>query len=393
MNNEKVKSNIWKFYLANFFREWMFIIPVVVLFWQENGLSLTQIMLLQSLFAISIVVFEVPTGVIADKWGRKQSMIFGSLFLIAGAIIYGFGHNFLQFFFAEATWGIGACFFSGADVAFVYDSLKQTKKVKDFKKVLGNAKSFGYLAAGISGIIGGFVAVYSMRLNWFLTAIGMFFLFFIVLAYVEPKHFEKIGKKKYLKHTAESFKEAFTNKNILFMLLFYSFLAVIARISLWFYQPYLKASGWNIAYIGIIWASFTLFAIFGSKSAHKLEKHLGVSKSLWFMIILSTLSLIFMSYWFVLFGIIFIYLQQFLRGFNPPVLSDYTNQHLSAGKRATLLSIQSFSGNLLFAIIGPFFGWFADTFSLKFALFLTGVIFFLAFALLMLWNFKRNKLK
>jgi len=100
-----------------------------------------------------------------------------------------------------------------------------------------------------------------------------------------------------------------------------------------------------------------------------------------------------MSYWFVLFGIIFIYLQQFLRGFNPPVLSDYTNQHLSAGKRATLLSIQSFSGNLLFAIIGPFFGWFADTFSLKFALFLTGVIFFLAFALLMLWNFKRNKLK
>jgi MFS family permease len=89
----------------------MFIIPVVVLFWQENGLSLTQIMILQALFAMSIVIFEVPTGVVADKQGRKRSMIYGSLFLILGALIYSLGHNFFQFFIAEFTWGIGACFF------------------------------------------------------------------------------------------------------------------------------------------------------------------------------------------------------------------------------------------------------------------------------------------
>jgi len=391
--NKKISSNIWKFYLANFFREWMFIIPVVVLFWQENGLSLTQIMLLQALFALSIVAFEVPTGVIADKLGRKQSMIFGSFFLIAGSMIYGFGHNFFQFFIAEAIWGIGACFFSGADTALVYDSLKQTKREKDFKKILGNAKSWGYLAAGISGIIGGFVAVYSMRVNWFLTAIGMFLLLFIVLLYKEPKHFEKLQEKNYWKHTKESFKDAFDNKNILFLLLFYSLLAVIARISLWFYQPYLKAAGWDIVYFGMIWATFTIFAISGSKFAHNIEKYLGVSRSLWLMIIISTFSIIFMGYWFALFGLIFIYMQQFLRGFNGPVLSAYTNQHLSSEKRATLLSIQSFSGNLLFVIVGPAFGWIADTFTLKVALIFTGVIFFVAFSSLMIWNWRRNKLK
>ena len=388
--NKQVSANVKKFYLANFFKEWMFIIPIIVLFWQANGLSLTQIMILQALFAISIVVFEVPTGVVADRWGRKQSMIFGAFFLIVGALIYSFGHNFTQFFIAEFTWGIGACFFSGADQALVYDSLKQNKKEKDFKKVLGNAKSWGFFAAGLSGIIGGFVASgISMRFNWVLTSLGMFFLLFTVLSYKEPKHYEKIQKKTYWKHTLESFKEAFNNKDILFLLLFYSFLAVISRISLWFYQPYLQQSGWNIAYFGIIWASFTLFAIIGSKSANKVESFLGVSKSLWLMIILSTVSIIFMSYWFVLFGVLFIYMQQYLRGFIGPVLGDYTNKNLSSEKRATLLSIQSFSGNLLFAILGPLFGWFADAFSLSRALLLTGVLFFIAFFGLMLWKWQR----
>jgi len=390
MNNlkKKISENIKKFYWASFFREWMFIIPVVVLFWQQNGLSLTQIMILQSIYAISIVLLEVPTGVIADKWGRKQSMILGALFLILGTIIYGLGHNFLQFILAEVVWGLGGCFFSGADSAFVYDSLKQIKKEDTFKKVLGNAKSWGYLAAGVAGIIGGFVATYSLRLNWFLSTLGMIFLFLVVLSYNEPKHFEKVHKKSYWKHTKESFKEAFNNKNILFLLLFYALIMTVAKISLWFYQPYMAASGINIAYFGIIWASFTLFAILGSKSSHNVEKYLGASNSLWLMIFLSTLSLIFMSYFFVIFGIFFIYFQQYLRGFNGPVLNDYTNKQLSSENRATLLSIQSLAGNLLFAIVGPIFGYLADKLSLSSALLITGVIFLAVFAALMLWRKK-----
>jgi MFS family permease len=282
-------------------------------------------------------------------------------------------------------------FFSGADSALIYDSLKQNKQEENFKKVLGNAKSFGYLAAGLSAIIGGFIAsAINMRFNWILTSIGMFFLLFIVLTYNEPKHYEKIQKKSYWKHTLESFKEAFNNKDLLFLLLFYSFLAVIARTSLWFYQPYLKQSGWNIAYFGIIWASFTIFAIVGSKFSHRIERYFGNSKSLWLMILISTLSLIFMSQFLFLWGLLFIFCQQFLRGFNPPVLADYTNRHLSSEKRATLLSIQSFSGNLLFVIIGPIFGKIADLYTLSTALLLTGVIFFLAFVILMVWNKKRN---
>jgi MFS family permease len=153
----------------------------------------------------------------------------------------------------------------------------------------------------------------------------------------------------------------------------------------------MKESGWGIALFGIIWASLNVFAIIGSKSAHRLDLFLGERKSLWLIIILLSFSTLLMGYWFSLFGLIFIYLQQFIRGFSPVVISDYTNKHLTQEKRATLLSIQSFAGSLMFVIIGPIFGWIGDTFSLGVSLKTAGIFTFLSFLILMVWNKFRNK--
>lgn len=387
----KIINNIKKFYWFSFLREWIFWVPVVVLFWQANGLSLTEIMVLQSLFAISIVLLEIPTGVVADKVGRKQSLVLGSFFLIIGFTTYFLGYNFWQFFGAEFILAIGAGFISGADSAFVYDSLKQTKKERDFKRVWGNSNSFGYFAAAITSIIGGFIAVYSLRLTWVPSIFGMVILFFVALSFTEPKHYKRVAQEKsYLQHTKESFKEAFTNKNLLFLLLFSSLLFVVSRTSLWFYQPYMNQSGLPLAYFGIVWASFSIFAISGSKSANRLENKLGERWSLWFIIIAMFLSLVFMSYWFAIFGIVFIFLQQFVRGFSHPILQDYTHKHLNSEKRATLLSIQNMSGSLMFAVLAPLYGFFADKYSLSTALLIISISSFVAFSLLMLWNRRRN---
>jgi len=389
--NKQLLGNTKKYYLFHFFRECQFIIPVIVLFWQANGLSLTQIMLLQSIFAIGIVLFEVPTGSYADKVGRKQSVALGAFIIFIGAIVYSIGFNFWHFAIAETVWALGTCYISGANSALIYESLKQNKKEGNFKKVWGNVQSFGYLAAGIMGAIGGFVAVYSLRLDWVLVAVAMFFMFLVALTLKEPKHLKPVEEKTYWKHIKESFKEAFTNKDLLFLLLFFSLLTTIGRISLWFYQPYLQQSGINVVYFGLIWASFTVFAILGSKSAHKVEAWLGERWSLWMMIIFYTLACVFMSYWFIAFGFVFIFMQQFIRGFNSPVLQDYTNKHLDQEKRATLISIQSLAGSMLFAIVGPIYGWMADKYSLNSTLLATGVSFFIAFSLLMMWNKWRKR--
>jgi MFS family permease len=196
-----------------------------------------------------------------------------------------------------------------------------------------------------------------------------------------------------LKHTLESFKKVGTNKNLLFLVLFHATLAVVLKISLWFYQPYMLKAGIPMLYFGIAWASLNIFSIAGSKLAHRVEGFLGVNRSLWLIILLSTLSLAFMSYWIVLFGMIFIFAQQFARGFAPPVVLDYTNKHLSSEKRATLLSIQSFAGGLSFAIFAPLYGWIADAYSLSTALIATAASFLVIFIILMIWKKTLDKKK
>ncbi|MBI5733910.1 MAG: MFS transporter [Candidatus Kerfeldbacteria bacterium] len=391
---EKILSNVKKFYWFSFFSEWVFWIPVVVLFWQKNGLNLTQIMVLQAVFALAVVILEVPTGVVADRLGRKKSLLLGAAFRIIGFTAYALGFNFGQFMVAEVILAGGASFISGADTAFLYDSLKQVNKESQFKKVRGHSNSLGYLAAALTSIVGGVIAVYSLRLTWWLSVVGMICLFLVALTFIEAKPAnEPRPKESYLKHLADCFKESLHNKNFLFLLFFYSILTLFARVSLWFYQPYMKVSGLDIVYFGIVWASFNLFAISGGKAADRIERYLGEHKSLWLIVMIMPLSLVFMSQWFVIWGLVFIFLQQFVRGFAAPVLEDFTHHHLPAAKRATLMSIRNMAGSLVFAILGPAFGYLADTYSLSTALVVAGVSCFILFAALLIWNRYRDNFK
>jgi MFS family permease len=386
---KKIESNIWKFYIYKFLRECVFWIPIITLFWQDNGLNLTQIMLLQSLFAAGVFILEIPTGAIADKVGRKFTLALSGLFSIAGFAVYAISGNFWQFLAAEMILAFAATFMSGADSAFIYDSLKQVKKEDQFKRVMGNAKSLAFLSAGISAIIGGLIAAHNLRATFWLSVLAMFLMFLISLSFYEPKNYEKT-KKSYHRHIVESLKEAFNNKELLFLLLFYAFVSLFARINLWFYQPYMKDAGLALAFFGVVWAGFNIFAIIGSKSANKLESFLGEKTSLYLIAGSIAITTFIMGGYFAIIGLGLILVQQFIRGFNSPVLDAYTHKHLSSHNRATLMSIQGMLASLMFFVLGPVFGWIADNFSLGFSLKMTGITALIFFSALFIWK-SQNK--
>ena len=380
----EVKDNIKNYYKFDFFSGLFFIAPVLVLFWQDNGLNLTEVMLLQSIFAILVILLEIPTGVVADKWGKRNSIVLASLLLLFYPVIQYFGSNFLHFAFGQLVYAMGVALMSGADSALLYDSLKQTKKEKTFSKVWGNTKSLLYLAGGIAAVVGGFVAHYSLRANWILVFLAWIITFIVSLQFIEPKASKK-AKQDYLKHTFDSFKETFSNKPLLFLFLFAALFTMVHRIAFWFFQPYMQESGISITVFGVVWASFTIFAILGSQSAFKLERKLGYKRSLGFIILLMVGSLFLMSQFIVAAGIMLIFVTQYVRGFVQPVLEGYTHKLLNSEKRATLLSIQYSGGPLGFAIIAPIFGYIADKFSLSTSLLILSIFFGVAFMILMLW--------
>src|SRR3990167_4526278 len=124
-HGERTLSNIRKYYLFQFFNNLVYFSPVIFLFWQANGLNMTQIMLLQSIYSIGVVILELPTGAFADYFGKKKSLMVCSLLWTVGLIGYGLSHTFWQFALGELIVGVGSAFISGADRAYIHEILRE----------------------------------------------------------------------------------------------------------------------------------------------------------------------------------------------------------------------------------------------------------------------------
>ena len=84
IRKRNLEKNVWKFYLYRLFCSLVFISPIFVLFYQENGLSMTQIMILQSVYTGVIMLTIVPFGILADYIGRKKVLVANAIFYTLG---------------------------------------------------------------------------------------------------------------------------------------------------------------------------------------------------------------------------------------------------------------------------------------------------------------------
>ena len=83
MSGDRVTSNIWKLYLHRAIGYFLVTMPIITLFYRSNGLSMQDIFMIQSVFSLSLVLFEIPTGYFSDVYGRKGTMMLGTIFGIS----------------------------------------------------------------------------------------------------------------------------------------------------------------------------------------------------------------------------------------------------------------------------------------------------------------------
>ena len=104
---KKLERNMPILYLFSFFWLSMIIAPIIVPFFESRGLSLAQVFYLQAIFALSVVLFEVPSGYIADVFGRKNALVSGSIFHGIGFTWLYFADSFAGLAIFEMTVGLG----------------------------------------------------------------------------------------------------------------------------------------------------------------------------------------------------------------------------------------------------------------------------------------------
>ena len=153
------KDNLWKMYLLEFFRGLHFIGGVLVPFFTVwAGISLTQVFLLQSWFMMWVFLLEIPTGTIADRFGRKTSISLACFTAVIAPLVYASYPVFTVFLIGEFIWALGSALFSGANEALIYDTLKKIKQEKLSKKFFAKTRSMHLIALMIAAPIGSLIA-------------------------------------------------------------------------------------------------------------------------------------------------------------------------------------------------------------------------------------------
>jgi len=376
MEKRKLESNVWKLYCARAMRSFVMTMPIIVLFFKDNGLSMQEIFLLQALFSVAVIILEVPTGYFADVFGRKNSIVIGGVVSTLGFVIYSLSSSFWWFLLAEVALGIGISFISGSDSAMLFDTLLELKRVEEYKKIEGRGMSLGLASESVAAIAGGLLAIVSLRLPLIGDALTMSLIIPVSLTLVEPK-------RKTIKPGESSLRNIFRimrfslheDKKLKWLIIHSSFVAASTLTMVWFIQPYLLEAGVPLGLFGFLWAILIFVAAFFSWHAHAVEDFLGKGKLLIFIAAAPVVGYFLLSCLHFVWSGVFILLFYVTRGINGPITSFYINGQIDSDARATILSIKNLLMRVIFSIVGPVVGGLADTHSLKFALAVSGITF------------------
>ncbi len=371
----QLKHNILKMYFLKGVLWFMVAMPIIVLFFQEHGLSLTEIMILQSIYSISLALFEIPSGYIADIFGRKRSIVFGTTLSFIGYLFFSFYDGFYAFAIAQVLIGIAGSLISGSDSALIYDTLLQSNETHTYTKTEGKNYAIGNFSEASAGVLGGLLAVGSIYWPIYTQTGILFFSIPIALTLVEPKiHIENKLTQSF-STILRVVKFAIIDHKKLRWLIIYSSAMGVATLSVaWFAQPFFKQAGVPLAYFGFLWAGLNISAGISSMNAHHFNKQIMISKSLIYLSLFMFISLICSGFKISFFGLIFIVIIYLLRGIITPILRNAINMNTSSNKRATILSIRSFIIRISFAGLAPILGFLADNYSLNISFYLLATI-------------------
>ncbi|MGC9331397.1 MAG: MFS transporter [Bacteroidales bacterium] len=372
-----LQSNIPRLYLIKIAKWFMMTMPIIVLFYQANGLGMREVLLLQAVYSITIVILEIPSGYAADTWGRKSTLVIGAVLGTLGFVVYSFSYGFWGFLMAEMVLGTGQSFISGSDSAMLYDTLLSQNKQHQYLKLEGRVLSMGNFAETLAALAGGALAEISLRLPFQAQIAVAAIAIPAAVTLTEPPRHKDVQKgslKKILRIVKHSLVQ---NKVLRYNILFSSITGCATLTMAWFIQPYMDTIlGFSKTQIGIAWAVLNLTVGLTSLVAYRIEHRLSNKITIYGIIFFIGLGYVSLALFNTLWVIPFLLMFYFTRGIATPVLKDYINRLTKSDQRATVLSVRNFVIRVFFAVTGPFLGWYADLYDLQSALMLSGVLFF-----------------
>jgi len=384
-----LQRNITALYCIKVSKWFSLIMPIIVLFYQENGLGLKEIFLLKSVYSIVSVALDIPTGYLADAWGRKKCLLAGCLIAFGGTVTYSLAYTFGAFLLAEILLGIGQSLVSGADSALLYDTMLRHRREKDYLKYEGRVIMVGNFSEALAGICGGLLAASFLRLPFY-CQMGVAFIG--IPAALSLKEY---NARTHILHPLRNILNILhyslvRNRTLRYDILFSGIIGASTLTMAWFVQPILMHIDLPTELFGVVWTVLNLVVGIAALYSDALSARLGENKTYTFILLFIVGGYLAVSFCLTHAALAILFLFYIVRGFATPILKGYINRQTFSEMRATVLSIRNFIIRLTFALMAPFIGWLNDAFSLALALQITALAIFLPGLLFLLLQWRKE---
>ena len=366
----RLRANLRLFVAFRALTMFMALGPIWVVYLQEDrGLSLGQVTAMEGPFWLALVLLEVPTGVVADRFGRRVSLLGGAFVNFAAIALFAVADSYPILFASYMLWAAGLTLLSGADGAFYYDTLKALGRAGDYQKLWGRMWAVAGVATGVGVLVGGPLGSWlGLQAPILLTAFASLAAMLVGMAFLEPpgeEGGEGAPRPGMIANTRIAIGLIRSSRPILFLMSLGAVFTGTVMAADVLVQPYLRGHEVDIAWFGPLLLPGRLFGIAGALVAYRLTAALGLRGVLLMILALTAAPLMGLAgadsvaafAVYPLFGAV--------GGVLNPIISDYVNRRIPSTQRATVLSFSQLLFSLVAAGLVPAAGQLGDAFGLR----------------------------
>ena len=363
-----------------------------ILFFIQNGLSLLQIGLLESIFHGTSLLCEIPSGMLADRFSYKTNLYLARLASIVSSILILFGQgNFWIYALAMMVNAWSYNFDSGTSTAFLYDSAVEAGQKDRYLQISSFLSGVAEVTRTLGTVVAGFFI--HGALAWtYLIAIGLSFLS-IILIYFMKEPVAKRGRNEVLtfKTIVLQVRREWQEKPVLFYwMLTYQLVGTLMCMFYFYYQQKISdLSGWQVSLVMLIGSLLNLLAVY---IASQIGKKWNSNQVFPMLVALTGLAML-LVFSGTPFAFLLVYLlTDTLYAVYQPIYFNDLQGYLPSSVRATMLSINSMFFSLSMIVIFPLTGWLIDRWGLVAVFLVLGLILLLTSPILIISLTRMGKL-
>ncbi len=241
--------NLSIYNIVAFLRAQVFLLPVLLFFYQENGLSVGDFYLIQGLIVFFAFLFEIPAGYLGDIFPRKYVLVTAYALFLGRLFLWIFFRGFEIILIGEFLYSCSKACFDSISSSYIYDILKKNKEEKMMVKAYSNFNAWLYIGTGIAALLGAglyekFGSQVLLIAEFVIYSVAIMLLLTLPNAHI-PQRENVVSLKERITKFFVAVRYILKTKKYCYLVLFSGFMVGVSHFFFWSFQPLMKNSGIN----------------------------------------------------------------------------------------------------------------------------------------------------